>query len=86
MMTNIIISRRKEYDESYDENSQCGNENEENNVDESEDEIQMKECISCGLFKCIDKFYSRRDNVDGKENLCKDCYVQRQLQAREKNE
>lgn len=84
-LCDYIISRRKEYDESYNENNQCDIDNEENTVDESEEEeIQTKECISCGLLKCIDKFYSRRDNVDGKENLCKDCYVQRQLQAREK--
>jgi prophage antirepressor-like protein len=43
-----------------------------------------KECIKCKETKSLKDFFDRPANKDGKENICRDCYIARQLLAKEK--
>lgn len=74
-LCDYIISRRKEYDDSYDKTPEL--------VEEDIETEPTKECIACNTEKSLDEFYTRKDNKDGIENICKKCYVNRQLKARE---
>ena len=41
-------------------------------------------CISCNESKILDEYYDREQSANGKETICKPCYLIRQQKARDK--
>lgn len=72
----FVISRRKVHDSGYELDSETKSDPEPVSTEPT------KVCDNCSEEKVLDAFYKREENVDGYENLCKKCFVQRQLKAR----
>ena len=81
-LCDYIIDRRKHHDEKYEDITAMGDVSEESL--ETDVKEVTKNCTGCEEDKSLDEYYSRKDNADGKEKLCKVCYVARQLKQREK--
>lgn len=75
-----LLGRRQKYESSYKFDS------EEKSEEIVIDPEPSKTCVKCKKTKILDAFYDRKANKDGKENLCKLCYVKRQLAAKKKKE
>jgi hypothetical protein len=80
-LCDYIEKRKSKYSDYPSENLECA---------PIEQEVpllpQSKICSKCNTPKILEEFFDRADNADGKEGVCRTCYMQRQKEAKIKKE